>query len=60
MKTKRRTNSLPGLWRRIFRKRAPLHDPFLSLSMDLFNRTDKWSRGFQGLIMRSSRLTSDY
>jgi hypothetical protein len=60
MKRKQPTNSPAELWRRIFRKRRPLHDPFLSLSMDLFNRSDEWSRGFQGLIMRSSRLTSDY
>jgi hypothetical protein len=44
MKTKHR--SFLKLWRRIFRRSAPAHDPFLSLNMALFNYTDSWSRTF--------------
>ncbi len=44
MKTKPR--SFTRLWCRIFRRPAPVHDPFLSLSMTLFNYTNSWSRTF--------------
>ena len=55
MKTK-----LTEFCRRIFRRPARVHDPFLSLSMTVFNDTDGWSRGFQGVITRGSRLMTDY
>ena len=54
MKTK-----LTRLFRRIFRRPARVHDPFLSLSMTFFNGTDGWRRGFQGVITRGSRLMTD-
>jgi hypothetical protein len=44
VKTKHRTTL--KLWRKIFRRSAPAHDPWLSLSMTLFNYTDSWSRTF--------------
>jgi hypothetical protein len=60
MKTKQRRNSLTEVCRRIFRWRASRHDPLLSLNINLFNRTEEWSRGFQGVITRGSRLMTDY
>ena len=51
---------LTKLCRRIFRRPTRVHDPFLSLSMTVFNDTDGWSRGFQGVITRGSRLMTDY
>jgi hypothetical protein len=54
MKTK-----LTRFCRRIFRRPALVHDPFLSLSMTFFNDTDGWRRGFQGVITRGSRLMTD-
>ena len=44
MKNKHRF--LLKLWRKIFRRSAPAHDPLLSLNMTLFNYTDSWSRTF--------------
>ena len=55
MKTK-----LTKFWRKIFRRSTRVHDRFLSLSMTVFNDTDGWSRGFQGVIIRGSRLMTDY
>jgi hypothetical protein len=47
MKTQQeRRNSFTQLWRRIFRRTATAHDPWLSLNMRLFNYTDGWSRTF--------------
>ena len=46
MKTKRSKNNLGELFRRIFRRSAAVHDPWLSVSMTLFNYTDGWSRTF--------------
>jgi hypothetical protein len=46
--------------RRIFRRSARVHDPFLSLSMTVFNDAHGWRRGFQGVITRGSRLMTDY
>jgi hypothetical protein len=60
MKTKQQTNSFLEFWRRIFRQRKSFHDPLLFLSIELFNGTYEWSRGFQGMALRASRLTSDY
>jgi hypothetical protein len=60
MKTKQRRNRLEELCRRIFRWRATRHDPLLSLSISLSNRTEELSRGFQGVITRGSRLMTDY
>jgi hypothetical protein len=45
MKTQQqRRNSFTQLCRRIFRRTATAHDPWLSLNMTLFNYTDGWSR----------------
>ncbi|HEY8649326.1 MAG TPA: hypothetical protein VIL70_00270 [Chthoniobacterales bacterium] len=46
MKTKHSTSSFLKLLRKIFRRSAPTHDPFLFLSMTLFNYTDGWNRTF--------------
>ena len=54
MKTK-----LTRFCRRIFRRPARVHDPFLSLSMTFFNDAGGWRRGFQGVITRGSRLMTD-
>jgi hypothetical protein len=51
---------LTKLYRRIFRRPARVHDPFLSLSMTFFNDAEGWRRGFQGVITRGSRLMTDY
>jgi hypothetical protein len=45
MKTKRENNFRRTL-RKVFRRRAPRHDPMLVLNMSIFNFTDGWSRTF--------------
>jgi hypothetical protein len=35
-----------GKVRRLFRRRAPRHDPLLAFNMSIFNFTDGWSRTF--------------
>jgi hypothetical protein len=54
MKIKQRRKGFVELWRTIFRLRVSRHDPLLSLSIKLFNRTEERSRGFQGVIRRFS------
>src|SRR5438477_3222061 len=46
MKTRQSKNKLRELFRRIFRRSTTVHDPWLSVSMTLFNYTDGWSRTF--------------
>ena len=46
MKTKQTKNNLVELFRRIFRPSAAVHDPWLSVSMTLFNDTDGLTRTF--------------
>jgi hypothetical protein len=46
MKATQRENNLRKRLRRVFRSRAPRHDPMLVFNMSIFNFTDGWSRTF--------------
>ncbi len=47
MKTPARLNVLARAWQRIIGRRAPAHDPLLSLSITLFNFSTGWDRVLQ-------------
>jgi len=47
MKTRSRQNILLKLWHRLIGRPAPAHDPYLSLSITLFNFTSGWDRLLQ-------------
>lgn len=47
MKTQPRLKILMEAWRRLLRRRALAHDPFLSLSITLFNFSSGWDRLLQ-------------
>ena len=46
MKAKQRENNFKKRLRKVFRPRAPRHDPMLVFNMSIFNFTDGWSRTF--------------
>jgi hypothetical protein len=46
MKTRKREDNLRSMLRKIWRRRAPRHDPMLVLNMSIFNLTDGWNRTF--------------
>jgi len=46
MKSKQSKNNLNKMLRKVFRRSATAHDPWLSVSMQLFNYTDGWNRTF--------------
>ena len=46
MKAKQRENNFKKRLRKVFRPRAPRHDPMLVFNMSIFNFTDGWNRTF--------------
>jgi hypothetical protein len=54
MKTQPRSKILMEPWRRLMRRRALAHDPFLSLSITLFNFSSGWDR----LLQKQGQLST--
>jgi hypothetical protein len=46
MKAKPSENNFKSRLRKLYRPRAPRHDPMLVLNMSIFNFTNGWSRTF--------------